>query len=201
VASVDLKKVYRDQYRCPVDPVLVQIPDRPFLMVEGSGDPNVAPAYAEAVGALYAIAYGLRAAVKAATGDAFTVMPLEGLWWADDMERFSVDAKSDWRWTMMISVPPPVTAEMFRDVAAATTARKQLVAGDRVRFESFEEGRAAQVMHLGPYATEVPSIEKLHAFIAESGLERRGKHHEIYLTDPRRAAPEKNRTILRQPVR
>ncbi len=200
MAAVDLKKVYRDHYRSSVRPELVDVPERPFLMIDGAGDPNTSAEYADAVAALYPIAYGLRAAIKTATGDAYTVMPLEGLWWADDMARFSVEAKQDWLWTMMIAVPDVVTTDLFTEIAPQVTEKKRLVAGDRVRLEPFHEGRAAQILHLGPYATEAPTIEELHAFIADGGLEFRGKHHEIYLTDPRRVAPDKNRTIIRQPV-
>lgn len=200
MASIDLKKVYRDHYRAPTEPELVDVPERPFLMIDGAGDPNTSTEYADAVAALYPIAYGLRAAIKTATGDAYTVMPLEGLWWADDMATFSVDAKGDWKWTMMICLPPPVTGELFDEVAPAVIDKKKLTAGNLVRVDTFAEGPAAQIMHRGPYATEAPTIERLHAFIEAQQKDRRGVHHEIYLTDPRRVAPEKNRTIIRQPV-
>ena len=200
MASVDLKKVYRDHYRATGEPGLVDVPERPFLMIDGVGDPNTSVEYADAVAALYSIAYGLRAAVKTATGDAYTVMPLEGLWWADDMAMFSVDGKGDWKWTMMICLPPVVTEELFDEVAPAVIHKKKLASGDLVRFEAFAEGPAAQIMHFGPYAAEAPTIERLHAFIAAQDRDLSGKHHEIYLTDPRRVAPEKNRTIIRQPV-
>lgn len=200
MANVDLKMVYREHYSCPDEPTTVDIPERPFLMIDGQGDPNVSAEYADAVASLYPLAYGIRAAIKASTGDAYTVMPLEGLWWADDIERFSVERKGEWRWTMMICLPGATSGSLFDEVAPRIIAKKRLVAGDRVRFEPFAEGAAVQVMHRGPYATEAPTIERLHAFIAETGRLRRGKHHEIYLTDPRRVAPEKNRTIIRQPV-
>ena len=200
MASIDLKKEYRDHYRAAAQPTMVDVPERRFLMIDGAGDPNASAEYADAVGALYPIAYGLRAAIKAATGDPYTVMPLEGLWWVDDMATFSVDAKGGWKWTMMICVPPAVTQQLFDEVAAAATEKKQLVSGPLVRVEAFHEGRAAQILHLGPYATEAPTIERLHTFIDAEGQLRRGRHHEIYLTDPRRVAPERNRTIIRQPV-
>jgi hypothetical protein len=201
MATIDLKRTYREHYAAPADPVVVEVPERGFLMIDGVGDPNTSPEYAAAVAALYPIAYGLRAAVQDATGDAYTVMPLEGLWWADDMANFSVERKGDWRWTMMICVPDVVTAEVFDAVRPEVVAKKRLTAGDRVRLEPFHEGLAAQVMHRGPYATEAPTIDKLHAFIAEAGHQLRGLHHEIYLTDPRRVDPERNRTIIRQPIR
>ena len=200
MASIDLKKEYRDHYRASVEPEMVDVPERRFLMIDGAGDPNTSEEYTDAVAALYPIAYGLRAAIKASTGDAYTVMPLEGLWWADDMATFSVDAKGDWKWTMMICVPPVVTEQLFDEVAPAVIAKKKLVSGSGVRLEVYHEGYAAQIMHVGPYATEVPTIERLHTFIEAQGLQRSGRHHEVYLTDPRRVAPEKNRTIIRQPV-
>ncbi|MCA5892595.1 GyrI-like domain-containing protein [Isoptericola sp. NEAU-Y5] len=200
MVTIDSKRELRDQYSATTTPTLVQVPPRPHLMVDGAGDPNLVPAYREAVETLYPLAYALRAAVKEATGDAYTVMPLEGLWWADDMSRFSVDAKDEWRWTMMISLPAVVTQVEAEDVVARAARAKDLPAGDRVRLEPFGDGLAAQVLHVGPFATEPPTIDGLHAFVAAQGLALSGRHHEIYLSDPRRAAPEKMRTIIRQPV-
>lgn len=201
MASIDLKKVYREHYTARVGrPALVEVPARPFLVIDGAGDPNTSQEYADAVTALYPLSYGIRAAIKKQTGDGYTVMPLEGLWWADDMASFSVDDKSDWKWTMMICQPDVATVEVAAAVIPEVTAKKKLVSGDRVRFETFEEGAAAQVMHLGPYADEAPTIELLHEFIAGEGLERSGLHHEIYLGDPRKTDPAKLKTIIRQPV-
>ena len=201
MSSIDLKKKYREHYTARVGkPTLVEVPARPFLMIDGAGDPNTSQEYADAVAALYPIAYGIRAVLKRQTGDGYTVMPLEGLWWADDMSRFSVDDKSDWKWTMMICLPPPATAEMVGEVMPEVIAKKKLVSGEKVRFEVFEEGSAAQVMHLGPYADEAPTIQLLHEFIAAEGLSLTGKHHEIYLGDPRKTDPAKLRTLIRQPV-
>ena len=201
MASIDLKKVYREHYTARVGkPALVEVPSRPFLMIDGQGDPNTAPEYADAVAALYPLAYGLRAAIKKETGDGYTVMPLEGLWWVDDMSTFSVERKGEWKWTMMICQPDVVTADLAAEVLPEVTAKKGLASGHKVRFEVYEEGRAAQVMHIGPYAEEEPTIAGLHEFIAEQGLLRSGLHHEIYLGDPRKADPAKLKTIIRQPV-
>ena len=201
MATVDLKKVHREYYTAQVgQPNLVDVLPRPHLMIDGSGDPNTSAEYRDAVAALYPIAYGMRAAIKSATGDAYTVLPLEGLWWADDMEAFSIQDKSDWKWTMMICLPEPATAPMAAEVLPAVTAKKGLVAGDRVRFEMFGDGPAAQLMHVGPYSDEAPNIERLHAFIETEGLRLDGKHHEIYLGDPRKVDPHKLKTIIRQPV-
>lgn len=201
MASIDLKKVYKDQYAARAGkPSLVAVPARPFLMIDGQGNPGTSAEYSAAVEALYPLAYGIRAVIKKNTGDGYTVLPLEGLWWADDMGAFTGDRKDEWKWTMMIGLPELADAEMAAEVLPAVTAKKILVAGDRVRFEVFEEGRAAQVMHIGPYSAEAPTIELLHDFIAAEGLSFRGLHHEIYLGDPRKADPAKLKTIIRQPV-
>ncbi|MEU2200797.1 GyrI-like domain-containing protein [Isoptericola sp. NPDC019482] len=200
MASIDLKREPRLHYRATTTPALVTVQPRPFLMVDGEGDPNTAPAYREAVETLYPLAYALRAAVKAATGDAYTVLPLEGLWWADDMSRFSVDAKDEWRWTLMIGLPDAVEQVDAAEVLARAVAAKRPPAGDRVRLERLDEGDAAQVLHRGPFATEPATVERLHAFIAAEGRALRGLHHEIYLSDARRVDPQRWRTIIRQPV-
>lgn len=200
MADVDLKKVYREHYTAGRTPALVEVPSRPYLMVDGTGDPNTAPAYREAVETLYPLAYGLRAAVKQQTGDAYTVMPLEGLWWVPDLTRFSYDDRSDWHWTMMICLPEVVTEEMAAEVLPAVTAKKQLPAGEKVRFDRHADGEAAQVLHVGPYSEEPPTIAALHRFIEEQGYALTGRHHEIYLSDARKTDPARLRTILRQPV-
>ncbi|MGF1595533.1 MAG: GyrI-like domain-containing protein [Acidimicrobiales bacterium] len=146
------------------------------------------------------MAYGLRAAVKAATGAAYVVMPLEGLWWVPDMADFDPHDKSNWLWTMMICLPDAVTGLDTADVIATVTDRKALAAGSKVRFETFAEGAAAQILHIGPYADEAADIETLHHFIADQGHALAGKHHEIYLSDARKTDPAKLRTIIRQPV-
>ena len=200
MASIDLKREPGLHYRATTTPALVSLPARWFLMVDGEGNPNTAPAYREAIETLYPLAYALRAAVKAAKGDAYTVLPLEGLWWADDMSRFSVDAKDEWRWTMMIALPDAVEQVDAAEVLARAVAAKQPPAGDRVRLEHYDEGDAAQVLHRGPFATEPATIGRLHAFIQAEGRALRGLHHEIYLSDARRADPSTWRTIIRQPV-
>lgn len=199
MTSIDLKKVYRHLYTAKQRPSVVDVPPRPFLMIDGRGDPNTAAEYKEAVQALYPIAYGLRAAIKVKTGDAYTVMPLEGLWWVPNMADFDPIDKSEWYWTMMICLPDAVTDTMVSEVLPAVIAKKDLVAGPKVRVERFAEGVAAQILHIGPYADEAPTINELHEFIDANGHALTGKHHEIYLSDPRKADPAKMRTIIRQP--
>ena len=199
--TVDLRRELRGLYSATRTPALLDVPELPFLMIDGHGDPNTATGYAEAVEALYTVAYTVRFALKrgSAAVDA-PVMPLEGLWWTPDMAAFSVDDKSAWDWTLMILLPPQATADVVDEARAGAATKKRLDAIGRVRQERFAEGRSAQVLHVGPYSAEGPIIEGLHAFIAERGCLLSGKHHEIYLGDPRRSAPEKLRTILRQPV-
>lgn len=199
--KVDLKREHRDLYAAPREPVLVDVPELAFLMVDGRGDPNTAPEYTQAIEALYSVAYTLKFTLKrAAEPFDYTVMPLEGLWWAPDMASFAAGDRSKWEWTAMIAQPDAVTAELVERAVEQASAKKPLPAAARLRLERFDEGRSAQVMHVGPYSAEGPTIERLHAFIAEHGLALRGKHHEIYLGDPRRTAPERLKTIIRQPV-
>lgn len=201
MAAIDLKKTYQAGYRARVGkPALVEVPARPYLMIDGTGDPNTSEGYREAVAALYAFAYGVRAVIKEEMGDAYTVMPLEGLWWSDDMRTFSVDDKGSWKWTMMICQPGPATSEMVEKVILRVMGDKGLAAGEQARFERYGDGLAAQVMHVGPYADEAPTIRLLHDFIESEGLMFTGRHHEIYLGDPRRTDPARLKTIIRQPV-
>jgi hypothetical protein len=179
---------------------VVDVPEMRFLMIDGRGDPNTESTYQQAVEALYAVAYGCKFAVKKGTGVDYAVMPLEGLWWTEDMARFSLDARDDWQWTMMIMQPDDVSEELVGQTLDDVRRKKALPALDEMRLESFREGLAVQIMHIGPYAAEEPTVARLHAYIEESGHLLQGKHHEIYLGDPRRTAPERLRTILRQPM-
>jgi hypothetical protein len=199
--TVDLRRELSELYSAKPVPAFVDVPELPFLMIDGHGDPNTAPAYAEAVQALYSVVYTIRFALKrrADAVDA-RVMPLEGQWWAPDMATFSTDDKSQWNWTMMIVVPEQVTAQVVEDARAAAARKHPRASLDAVRLDRYAEGRCAQVLHVGPYSAEGPTVAALHAFIAEHGYVLVGKHHEIYLGDPRRGAPEKLRTIVRQSV-
>jgi hypothetical protein len=186
-------------------PSIVEVPGLAFLMVDGRGDPNSSEAYQDAIGALYGIAYTLKFALKKDDLERdFKVTPLEGLWWAD-AERPSMDElqadRGAWNWTMMIAVPDAVTAAEVAAAVEAAARRRPLPAAGRLRIERFDEGHAAQIMHIGPYADEAPTIERLHDFAAEQGYELRGRHHEINLGDPRRTAPERLKTVIRHPLR
>lgn len=189
-------------YRATTTPRLVHVPALAFLCIDGHGDPNTSPTYADAVQALYSMSYAAKFAIRKASGQNVKVSPLEGLWWADDLSTFLTGHKSDWDWTMLIRQPDLVTDDLVERLAAEVDAKKSLRAIHDLRLVTFEEGLAAQVLHVGPYAAEAPTIERLHAYIRDQGFVfdgRRHKHHEIYLGDPRRAAPEKLRTIIRQP--
>jgi hypothetical protein len=183
----------------------VEVVDAPvmnFLMVDGAGDPNSSQPYMDALEALYALAYTLKFALKQAEGVNYRVAPLEGLWWSETMDVFLAGAREQWQWTMMIAQPSIVTPEWVARAIEEVRRKKNPPALQLVRFASFHEGLAAQIMHIGPYATEAPTIQRLHEFIhARGGVFDGGvqKHHEIYLGDPRRATPEKLKTVIRQP--
>jgi hypothetical protein len=204
VLKLDLKRKYRQLYNpSPKQVAVVDVPALNFLMVDGEGNPNTSHAYQDAVGALYSVAYSLKFMLKKASGDAavdYPVMALEGLWWVDDMTRFSVLYKEDWKWTMMIMQPEFITPEQVAEAMAQAARKKDLPALPLVRFETYAEGLSAQIMHLGPYADEGPAMQRLHGFIEESGYKTNGKHHEIYLSDARKTAPARMKTVLRQPI-
>jgi hypothetical protein len=199
-AKIDPKRQLKQLYSARQVPEFVDVPELSFLMIDGHGDPNRSPRYQAAVEALYAVSYTLKFAIKRGGGPDYMVAPLEGLWWTEDMASFSVEAKSDWDWTMMIMQPAEATPELIEKTTREVAQQKQLPAAAELRLQRYAEGASAQILHLGPYAEEGPTIARLHAFIQEHGREKRGKHHEIYLGDPRRTAPERLKTIIRQPV-
>jgi hypothetical protein len=198
--QLDLQKEFRQFYTVKAVPVVVDLPPMNYLMVDGRGDPNTSALYGEAVGALYSVSYTLKFSLKRGPERIdYKVMPLEGLWWADDMASFLRGDKAKWLWTAMILQPDFVTQAHVDAATAAVKLKRPNEMLGRLRLERFAEGRAAQLLHIGPYSAEGPNIEKLHAFIAEQGGKLRGRHHEIYLSDPRRVAPERLKTIIRQP--
>jgi len=201
MAKLDLKTEYRQLYNpSSKECSIVDVPEMQFLMIDGAGDPNTSVNYAEAIEALYAMAYTLKFISKMTEDVDYTVMPLEGLWWTPDMAEFSMDDKSAWEWTAMIVQPDHITAAHVATAADEVRKKKDPPALDRIRFEPYAEGLAAQILYFGPYADEAPTIERLHRFATDSGYQLRGKHHEIYLSDPRRTAPERLRTVIRQPI-
>ena len=201
--KVDFKKELRHLYQPSAKEfAMVDVPSMQFLMIDGHGDPNTAQEYKDAIEALYAVAYRMKFASKKELGRDFVLPPLEGLWWAEEMETFTTARdKSAWEWTMMIMQPEWITEEMFGSAVEHVERAKGLPALRKLRFEAYHEGMSVQILHIGSYDDEGPVLQRMHhEFIPENGLQMNGKHHEIYLSDARRVAPEKLRTVLRQPV-
>ncbi len=197
--KLDLRKQLRHLYSSPRKPNIVKVPQAKFLTITGRGEPG-GKAYQAAMNALYSVAYTVKFVSKARGRD-FTVMTLEGLWWFDDPEASFDDVpREEWNWKSMIRQPDFVTEGLVEEAKAVAKAKKGLDEIDDVVLEGFHEGTSAQIMHIGPYSDEGPTIAALHRFIKQQGYRRRGHHHEIYLSDPRRAAPERWRTIIRQPI-
>jgi hypothetical protein len=185
-------------YHATTTPQLVDVPPLRFLCLDGHGDPNTSPAYAAAVQALFAVSYAAKFAVRKGGGPDFKVSPLEGLWWAEDFHAFSTGDKSAWDWRMMIRQPDAVTSDLCVRLMDEVAEKKSLPSARMLQLATFHEGPAAQVLYVGPYADEGPTIARLHDFIRAHGFTLGGRHHEIYLGDPRRSAPDKLRTIIRQ---
>lgn len=202
--TVDFKKEFKQLYNPSAKEfALVEVPPLQFLMIDGQGDPNTAPAYQEAIEALYGVAYTLKFMSKNELGKDYVVPPLEGLWWAEDMAAFATQLKDTWQWTAMIMQPDWLTPEMVTTAIKQVEKKKGPLPGlSKLRLETYHEGLSVQIMHIGPFSTEGPTLAKLHQeFIPANGLAENGKHHEIYLGDPRKTAPDKLKTVLRQPVK
>jgi len=199
--KVDLKRELKHLYRPSAKEVVqVEVPTFRFLMIDGEGDPNTSHEYAEAVEALFSVSYTAKFMVKKGAQEIdYAVMPLEGLWWSDDMSAFITNDRSKWRWTMMIMQPHFVETDVIEESIAEVKRKKTLPAVGELRLESFTEGLCAQTLHVGPFTEEGPTIQRVHDFIAaRSALA--GKHHEVYLSDIRRADSSKWQTIIRQPM-
>ena len=203
MVKIDLKKELKALYVPSAKEVtLINVPEMQFIMVDGQGAPE-SEQYGKSIEALYAIAYTMKFAKKKADGTDFTVMALEGLWWAEDYKDFDPETgdRNKWQWTMMIMQPDFITKIDFESAWEAAAKKKDNPLIAKVRFESFKEGKSAQIMHIGPYSAEGTTVQKLHQKIQEIGGSLSGKHHEIYLSDPRRVDPAKMKTVLRQPYR
>ncbi len=188
--------------RATRDPELVEVPPFDFVIVEGRGDPRTSGDFEAAIAALYAFSFPVVIPMKKAGNVDLKVGPLEGLWWADDLSVFdpACEDRSAWCWSLMIRQPSDIPSDVLDNAVAKMTKKVGIAVAARVRLERFDEGRSAQLMHIGPYSEEGPNIARLHEFVSAQGLKLRGHHHEIYLSDPRRSAPKKMRTILRHPV-
>jgi hypothetical protein len=207
MAKLDLKKENKElYYPSKTEVFMVEVPEMNFLMLDGTGDPNTSKEYQDAMEALFPVSYKVKFMSKKEMSQDYVVMPLEGLWWVDNMENFSIEDKSSWNWTVMIRQPDFITKAMIENTIKEASEKKDLPALPKIRLEKFKEGSAAQILHIGPYAEEGPTVGKLHSFIHENGYKFDGsipgqKHHEIYLSDMRRTKPEKLKTVLRQPLK
>ena len=204
--KLDLRKQLKQFYApSPKKVEIVDVPPFNFAMIDGAMQPGempgTSPAFQEAVEALYGISYTLKFTSKLRKSNPidYTVMALEGLWWIDEGE-FDITRPGNWKWTLMILQPEHIGGEMFQDALRQLARKKDSPALSRLHLEGFHEGLCMQTMHVGPYADEPATIARMHAFAEENGYRLRGKHHEIYLGDPRRSKPDKLKTILRQPV-
>ncbi len=200
--KIDYKKELKHLYKpSPKKPEIVDVPTMNFLMIDGQGDPNTSQEYKDAIEALFSVSYTLKFMIKKSVHAIdYGVMPLEGLWWIDDMSKFSVEKKDEWKWTAMIMQPEFITHGLTVEAVEKVKAKKESAGLISLRFETFNEGKSAQILHIGPFSEEGPTIEKLHRFIGESGFRLRHKHHEIYLSDIRKGDPKNWKTVIRQPI-
>ncbi len=203
VTKIDFKKTKKNLFApSSRDFSLVDVPEMQFLMIDGMGRPGTGQQYQQSLEVLYAVSYKIKFISKAALNKDYVVPPLQALWWADDMDTFVRREKDAWKWTVMIMQPDWITSNIYAEAKAAVETKKDLPAIPKLRLEILHEGLSVQILHIGSYDDEGPTIKKLHQqYLPENGLRENGKHHEIYLGDPRKTAPEKLKTILRQPVR
>lgn len=210
MAAFDYKKEYKELYLPKEKPCIVDVPAMRFIMVDGKGDPNTSPLYKEAVEVLYSLSYSIKMSKKSGTQPEgyfdYVVPPLEGLWWFEDntFDGSVIGRKDEFSWVMMIRVPEFVTPEVFATARESVAKKKPGLDTSKARLEDFTEGLCAQIMHIGPYDDEPRSVAVLEKFIHENGCrtEMSGmrQHHEIYLGDPRKTAPEKLKTVIRHPI-
>lgn len=201
--KVDFKKELDFLYKTSAkDFAVVTVPPLKYLMVDGEGNPNTSVDYVHAIEALYSVSYTLKFMSKKELGRDYVVPPLEGLWWADDMSAFSKGRKESWKWTAMIMVPDWITKPMVKQAVKEVSQKKENPKLGELRHEVLKEGKSVQILHIGPYDKEGPTLNRMHnEFMPTNNFGFNGKHHEIYMSDPRKVAPEKLRTVLRQPVK
>ncbi|MBL4560382.1 MAG: GyrI-like domain-containing protein [Labilibaculum sp.] len=199
--KIDLKKKYKPYYSERKGNIsIVEVPDFRYLQCEGQGNPNTSEDYKNAIEALFALSYKIKFAIRESKEVDYGVMPLECLWWMDNMEEFSKEKIDEWKWSAMIMQPNFVTKEIVLLAKDELIETKDLPYLANIELIDYTDGLSAQIMHIGSYADEAPSIDKLHKYIADNGFKRSGKHREIYLNDPRRTASENLKTIIRQPI-
>ena len=200
--ATDFRKKVGALYAARRDPAMVRVPALKYLVITGRGDPAKGKEFQEAIQALYALAYTLKFSGKPGSRQrAMPVLPLDALWWMPGRKGFPANApRSAWRWQAMLAVPGFVTQAMLAKVRKVVLSKKPMPLASKVRLKKWKEGLCAQVLHVGPYAAERPTIKRLHDFIQEQGYRPTGRHHEVYLSDPRRTSPKNLKTILRQPM-
>lgn len=204
--KIDFKKTMKDLYQPSAkEPVLIDVPEMQFLMIDGMGSPGDSQEYQDALSVLYPVSFRIKFLSKA-KGKDYVVPPLEGLWWADNLEDFIKGNRNKWKWTMMIMQPDWITQDMVDEATEIVKEKKPELAGliPKLRLEKYKEGKVAQIMHIGPYSEEGPTVQKVHDFIKNEGGTFDGyanKHHEIYLSDPRKANPTTMKTVIRQPYK
>ncbi len=202
--SIDYKKQWKEFYQPSAkQPVILTLPVMNYLMIDGSGNPNTTPLFQDAIATLYPLSYALRFEIKRTTGISYTVLPLEGLYWGTPQNQmvFSDEDKGKWSWTLMICQPDLVTKDLFEAQKIEVKKKKSPPLIDQVRFESLEENTVVQMMHIGPFDEEAKTVEKMNHFAFDQGYQLSGKHHEIYMNDFRKTAPEKLKTVLRHPIK
>ena len=199
--KIDIKKQHKQLFAPKREPHLVDVPKFQYLMIDGEGTPE-GTAFQDAIAALYSTAYTTKFALKKAGREDFVVPPLEALWWADDEAAFEENRRDEWQWTLMVILPDHVSDEDLRGTLAELEKKGKLTdVHGRMRTEVLEEGQAVQCLYVGPYDSMGDTISAMQEFAESKGLEFAGKHHDVYLSDPRRTAPEKLKTVLRRPVR
>lgn len=205
--GIDLKKENKELYNPSAKEVsIVDVPEMSFLMIDGEGDPNISQEYQDSIEALFSVSYKVKFISKKENSQDYVVMPLEGLWWVENPKEFTVQDKSGWKWTAMIRQPDFITKDVIKEAVQEVEKKKKLPAFSRIKFQRLHEGLSSQIMHIGPYSQEGPTVKKLHNFIEEKGYEFNGslpgeKHHEIYISNILRTKPEKLKTIIRQPMK
>lgn len=200
--KLDHKKELKHLYKPSAKEVMeVDVPQMNFLKIDGAGDPNTSKAFQQAIEALFSVSYTLKFMIKRGElGIDYSVMPPEGLWWADDLMAFRENRKDEWIWKLIMMQPDFITKDLYLEAMEQVKKKKDLPALPKMRLEPFHEGRAAQIMHIGSYSEEAPTIEKVHSYIRDKGFQISGKHHEIYLSDIRRTVPKRLKTVIRQPM-
>lgn len=202
ITKIDFKKEFKEIYAQSKNKIsFVDVPPLNYLSIEGKGDPNTSEEYQSSIEALMSVSFKTKFIMKKEFKKDYVVMPLEGLWYVNDSEEFSIEDKSNWKWTSLIMQPDFVKIEHINQAIEEVKTKKDLNSIDKIKFITLKEGLSAQILHIGPFSEEVSTIEKLHEEIKKENYSSNGLHHEIYLSDIRRSKPEKLKTIIRQPIK